>query len=196
MGRVRAVLASANVHKLNELQAALSPFRLELLAAGALPPETGRSYYENALAKALFGRAAAGPDVWLLGEDSGIEVDGLGGEPGLHSARWAGRDDPVRALLRRLDGTEGESRRARYRCELVCLSPSGEELRGTGVLEGEIAREARGAEGFGYDPIFVPEGETSTVAELGNGWKRTNSHRARAAQALAAALLKRPYTLF
>jgi XTP/dITP diphosphohydrolase len=116
----------------------------------------------------------------VLGEDSGIEVDALGGAPGIHSARWS--DDWIGELLRRLQGVE--RRGARYVCELVCLSPEGEELRGTGVLEGRIAHEARGDEGFGYDPIFVPDGEERTVAELGNAWKRANSHRARAAQAL------------
>jgi XTP/dITP diphosphohydrolase len=73
-------------------------------------------------------------------------------------------------------------------CELVCLSPEGSELRGTGTLEGRITEEPRGDEGFGYDPIFVPDGETQTVAELGNAWKAEHSHRARAAGALAEAL--------
>ena len=118
----------------------------------------------------------------MLGEDSGIEVDGLGGRPGVESARFAaGR--PVERLLEELEGVEGEGRRARYVCELVALGPDG-ELHGTGVLEGRIARGPSGDEGFGYDPIFVPEGEQRTVAELGDEWKRANSHRARAAKAL------------
>jgi XTP/dITP diphosphohydrolase len=79
---------------------------------------------------------------------------------------------------------EGEARRARYVCELVAHSPEGEELRGTGILEGRIGTEPRGTGGFGFDPIFVPEGETETVAELGDEWKVANSHRARAAIAL------------
>ena len=83
---------------------------------------------------------------------------------------------------------EQRPRRARYVAELVALSPSGEEHRGSGVLEGTIVDEPRGSEGFGYDPIFVPDGETRTVAELGNEWKRNNSHRARAARALLDAL--------
>jgi XTP/dITP diphosphohydrolase len=93
----------------------------------------------------------------------------------------------VSALLAELRGVAGGGRRARYVCELVCLSPEGSELRGTGTLEGRIGDEPRGDEGFGYDPIFVPEGETQTVAELGNAWKEEHSHRARAARALAAA---------
>ena len=123
-------------------------------------------------------------DAWALGEDSGIEVTALGGRPGIASARWA--EDGVTRLLEELDGVS--DRRARYVCELVALAPGGEELRGTGILEGAIARERRGDEGFGYDPIFVPEGEQRTVAELGNAWKREHSHRARAAAALRAHL--------
>jgi len=138
---------------------------------------------ENARAKALAGRAAR-PGAWLLGEDSGLEVEALGGEPGLRSARWSGR--PIEELLERLGGVA--DRRAHYVCELVCLDPDGAEYRGTGMLAGRIAREPRGSEGFGYDPIFVPEGESRTVAELGNGWKAEHSHRARAAHALLGAL--------
>ena len=119
----------------------------------------------------------------MLGEDSGIEVAGLGGAPGIRSARFGGVD-PVGALLEALRGIEGEGRQARYVCELVAFSPAGEERRGTGVLEGTIAEAPRGSEGFGYDPIFVPVGEAQTVAELGNAWKRKHSHRTRAARAL------------
>ena len=113
-------------------------------------------------------------------------MDGLGGRPGIRSARWA--DDGVARLLEELDGVEGEGRRARYVCELVAVSPAGSEFRGTGTLAGRIADAPRGTEGFGYDPIFVPEGETRTVAELGDAWKGEHSHRARAARALRAAL--------
>jgi XTP/dITP diphosphohydrolase len=92
----------------------------------------------------------------------------------------------VARLLAELHGVAGEGRRARYVCELVALSPEGEELGGRGTLEGRVAEKPRGSEGFGYDPIFVPDGETRTVAELGNVWKAEHSHRARAALALAA----------
>lgn len=95
-------------------------------------------------------------------------------------------------LLAELRGLEGDARRARYVCELVALSPEGDEQRGTGILEGRIADEPRGSEGFGFDPIFLPEGEERTVAELGEGWKADNSHRARAAAALRQALEPRP----
>ena len=182
MAAVRARLASGNRHKLEELRAALPAWELELLATERdYPPEDGATYYENARAKAMFGSEETGPEEWVLGEDSGIEVAALGGRPGLASARWA--VDGVARLLEELDGVD--DRRARYVCELVALGPGGEERRGTGILEGTIATERRGDEGFGYDPIFVPSGEERTVAELGNAWKRRNSHRARAAAALA-----------
>jgi XTP/dITP diphosphohydrolase len=180
--RLRFRLASGNRHKLEELRAALPGWELELLDASDFPPETGSSYYENARAKAEFGRRLA-TDEWVLGEDSGIEVDALGGRPGIASARWA--DDGVARLLEELDGVE--DRRARYVCELVALSADGEELHSTGILEGRITGERSGTEGFGYDPIFLPDGEDRTVAELGNAWKSQNSHRSRAARVLARA---------
>ena len=181
MAPLRGRLASGNAHKLEELRAALPGWELELLgAAESFPDEVGESYYENARAKAEFGRRVGEPDVWMLGEDSGIEVAALGGRPGIASARWA--EDGVARLLEELRGVT--DRRARYVCELVALSPDGEERRGTGVLEGAIATERHGDEGFGYDPIFVPDGEQRTVAELGDDWKRANSHRARAAARL------------
>jgi XTP/dITP diphosphohydrolase len=186
MGGVTALLASGNPHKLEELRAALPGWTLALLEADDYPAEDGATYVDNARAKARFARTRAAPDVWVLGEDSGIEVDGLGGRPGVQSARFAA-GDPVGRLLAELAGVEGEGRRARYVCELVGLSPEREELRGTGTLEGRIAESARGDEGFGYDPIFVPGGAERTVAELGNAWKLEHSHRAHAARALHAA---------
>ena len=179
-----AKLASQNAHKLEELRAALPDWALELLGAAEFPPEQGETYYENARGKAEFGRSVAGTDEWAIGEDSGIELAALGGRPGVQSARWA--DDGVARALDELAGAD--DRRARYMCELVALSPDGVEVRGTGILEGTIAAEPRGNEGFGYDPIFVPDGERQTVAELGNAWKREHSHRARAARALHSAV--------
>jgi XTP/dITP diphosphohydrolase len=120
----------------------------------------------------------------MLGEDSGVEVAALGGAPGIRSARY-GKEAGVRAIERLLRELQGvDDRRARYVCELVLLGPKGEEIRGSGVLAGRISEEPRGSEGFGYDPVFVPEGEQRTVAELGNAWKSRNSHRARAAEDL------------
>jgi XTP/dITP diphosphohydrolase len=184
---LRARLCSRNEHKARELEALLPGWTIELLAAEEFPPEVGQSYYDNARAKALFGRSVGPADEWMLGEDSGIEVAGLGGGPGVHSSRSAAGDE-VGWLLHELDGIDGDGRRARYVCELVCISPEGKEFRGTGTLDGRIADEPHGTEGFGFDPIFVPEGEERTVAELGNEWKAKNSHRARAAHALLDAL--------
>lgn len=185
MDRLRARLASRNENKARELERLLPGWEIDLLRSDDFPPEEGPTYYDNALAKAEFGRAVGEPDVWILGEDSGIEVDGLGGGPGVESAR-SGGDDQVGWLLAQLDGIQGEGRRARYVCELVCLSPTLQELRGTGTLEGRITESPAGSEGFGFDPVFVPEGEERTVAELGNEWKTQHSHRARAAKALLA----------
>lgn len=125
----------------------------------------------------------------MLGEDSGLEVEALGGAPGIRSARYAPGEDANAKLLEEL--REGEARGARYVCELVLIGPEGEEQRGTGIFEGRIAEEPRGAEGFGYDPVFIPDGEEQTVAELGNEWKSRNSHRARAAAALQLETNKR-----
>jgi XTP/dITP diphosphohydrolase len=180
---LKATLASRNANKARELERLLPGWEIAALDADGYPPEDGDTYYENALAKARFGRPLAPPELWVLGEDSGIEVAGLGGGPGVHSSRSAGGDE-VGWMLRELEGSEGDGRRARYVCELVALGPDGEELRGTGTLEGRIATEGRGDEGFGFDPVFIPDGEERTVAELGNDWKAEHSHRAKAARAL------------
>jgi XTP/dITP diphosphohydrolase len=182
---LKARLASRNANKARELEHLLPSWSIEPLDTDDYPTEDGDTYYENARGKVLFGRTRAEADEWVLGEDSGIEVAALGGEPGVHSAR-SGGDDPVGWLLDQLSGVD--DRRARYVSELVILSPAGDELRGTGTLEGSIATEPRGTEGFGFDPIFVPDGEERTVAQLGNNWKRENSHRANAARALLIAL--------
>jgi len=179
------VLCSRNRHKARELERLLPGWTIEPLDRGDYPPETGATYYENAAIKAAFGREhAAG---WVLAEDSGLEVDALDGRPGVLSARYAPEGAPaVAKLLAELEGVE--KRAARYVSELVLLAPDGRELRGTGKLEGRIGHESAGSEGFGYDPIFIPEGEDRTVAELGDGWKAQHSHRARAARSLLRAL--------
>lgn len=176
-----ARLCSQNEHKRAELERVLTGWRIELLDATDYPPEYGETFYENARTKARFGRDAGPPDEWMLGEDSGLEIDALGGAPGVQTARWA----EGRHVEKALAALEGKANRAaRYVCELAAISPDGVELRGTGVLEGSIALEAAGEEGFGFDPVFVPAGESRTVAELGNAWKAEHSHRARAARAL------------
>jgi XTP/dITP diphosphohydrolase len=185
---LRLLLASANRHKRRELERALPGWSVDLLPGIAFPEERGATFAENARAKAELGQAHA-PRAWVVGEDSGLEVEALAGRPGIRSARYAGDaasdDENVAKLLAKLDGVEGDGRRARYVCELVCLSPGGAEARARGELAGRIAEAARGSGGFGYDPVFVPDGETRTVAELGDAWKARHSHRARAAHALA-----------
>jgi XTP/dITP diphosphohydrolase len=180
---VLATLCSRNEHKARELERLLQGWTIDLLDAEEFPPETGATYYDNARAKAEFGRRVGDPERWMLGEDSGIEVAALDGGPGVRSSRSAAGDE-VGWLLRELDGMRGEERNARYVCELVALSPTGEEVRGTGTLAGRIANEPSGDEGFGFDPIFIPKDESETVARLGNAWKSRHSHRARAAMAL------------
>jgi XTP/dITP diphosphohydrolase len=180
---VKAVLASQNAHKARELERLLPGWEIDALAAGDYPPETGATYYENARGKAQFAREHAPTDAWVLGEDSGIEVDGLDGGPGVHSSRSADGDE-VGWMLRALDGMSGDARRARYVSELVAIAPDRRELRGTGTLAGRIADAATGDEGFGFDPVFVPDGEDRTVAALGDDWKAEHSHRANAAREL------------
>ncbi len=179
---MNVVLCSRNAHKARELEVLLPGWRIEPLDAEDYPPETGDSYYRNAVGKAAFGRTRAG-DAWTLGEDSGIEVAALDGRPGIESARYAPEGaTAIAKLLGELAGVE--DRRARYVSELVAIAPDGREFRGSGIVTGRIAVEPSGTEGFGYDPIFIPDGEERTVAELGDAWKALHSHRARSAQAL------------
>lgn len=186
MDGLSAVLCSRNHHKARELERLLPGWNLKPLDRGDYPLETGATYYENARIKAAFGREHAGG--WVLAEDSGLEVDALGARPGVLSARYAPEGAPaVAKLLGELEGVE--DRRARYVSELLLLAPEGGELRGTGTLAGRIAAAPRGGEGFGYDPIFIPDGEERTVAELGDDWKAVRSHRALAARALLRALV-------
>jgi XTP/dITP diphosphohydrolase len=181
---VRLLLASRNENKLRELRRALPGWEIDLLDVLGQPVEDGETFLENARIKAQYGRLHAPPDEWVAGEDSGIEVAALDGRPGIESARWT--TDPVPRLLAELAGVE--DRRARYVCELVVLAPDESEVRATGTLEGEIVHHPRGSEGFGYDPIFVPTGQSLTVAELGNDWKAEHSARAQAARGIADVL--------
>ena len=189
---MKATLVSKNAHKARELGRLLPGWEIEPIDVSELPEETGATFYENARAKALFGRAVSDAGVWMIGEDSGLEVEGLGGRPGIRSARYAGEgasdEENTAKLLVELEGAAEDGRRARYVCELVCIAPALDEYRGSGTLAGRIGTEPRGSGGFGYDPVFVPEGEERTVAELGDDWKARRSHRAAAAAALRNAV--------
>jgi XTP/dITP diphosphohydrolase len=181
---VRVTVCSGNPHKLDELQPLFPDWELDLLDAVAYPEEDGATYADNALIKARYGRLTGAADRWMLADDSGIELAALAGGPGVLTARWA----EGRHVAKALGAVDGKDRAARYVCELVCVSPEQAAIHGSGVLSGSIAEQPAGDEGFGFDPIFVPLGETHTVAELGDAWKQTNSHRALAARALLDAL--------
>jgi XTP/dITP diphosphohydrolase len=176
-------LCSANEGKLVEVREALPEWEVELLDASDYPDEDGATYVDNARIKARYGRAVGPADRWMLADDSGLELAALDGRPGVQTARWAEGRHVERALAA-LEGAADRS--GRYVAELVLLARDGRELRGTGILEGAIALEPAGVGGFGFDPVFVPTGETRTVAELGDEWKAQHSHRALAVQALQA----------
>jgi XTP/dITP diphosphohydrolase len=183
------VLGSGNPHKLAEISALLAdaPVRLEPLPQGIeLPPEDGATLLANARIKARAAARATGQVA--LADDTGLEVDAIGGEPGVYSARYAGEnvsfDDNNRKLLGRLQGIHGVNRRARFRCVFVLADPEGKEVSAEGRLEGFIETAPRGTHGFGYDPLFVPEGMERTLAELSAAEKNAISHRARAAAIL------------
>lgn len=186
-------LASGNRHKLEEIAAILdgAPVLLRALPPGVeLPPETGQTLLANAQIKARAAAAATG--TLALADDTGLEVDALGGEPGVYSARYAGEaatfEDNRQKLLSRLTGIHGANRRARFRCVLVLADARGTELWAEGRVEGFITEEPRGEGGFGYDAVFVPEGETRTLAELTPAEKNALSHRGRAVASLRAQL--------
>jgi XTP/dITP diphosphohydrolase len=189
------VLATRNEGKAAELSRLLGGAvrRIETLAAHPevkLPPEQGASYREIAAAKALAVYEALG--VPALGDDSGLEVDALDGMPGHHSARFAGEeatDEENNALLlRRLAGVPEERRTARFRCALALARAADDVIEVEGVCEGRILEAPRGTNGFGYDPLFLPDGETLTFAELSPSRKDSLSHRGRAAAVLSRVL--------
>ena len=184
------VLATANRYKIEELAAILAGLPLELrsLPVGASDPplpEPGPTLAANAEAKAI--AAAARTGCLSLADDSGLEVEALGGEPGVHSSRFLGGEatdaDRNRAILAALRTYPWQGRKARFRCAVAVADPSGRVLcRSEGVLEGFIAHEVCGAAGFGYDPIFFVPEFSRTLAEAGPAAKNRISHRARAVQ--------------
>lgn len=185
------VLATGNRHKIEELTALLADLPLDLRplsdGEGDLPlPEPGPTLAANAEAKAI--TAAARTGCLALADDSGLEVEALGGEPGVQSSRFLGGEatdaDRNRAILAALRTYPWQGRKARFRCAVALADPSGRVLcRSEGVLDGFIAHEARGAAGFGYDPIFFVPALSRTLAEAAPAAKNRISHRARALQA-------------
>ena len=181
---MRLVVATRNEGKLKEIQALLSRPGLEILSLKNFPDcpevvEDGETYLDNARKKARAVAEHCG--AWALADDSGLEVDALGGDPGVCSARYAGEKasdaDNLQKLLNETAGVEPTRRGARFRCVLVLRHPDGREFFAEGELVGRLSESLRGAQGFGYDPIFIPETSDKTLAELGPEAKNLISHR-------------------
>ncbi len=197
MSRPRLLLATANQGKLRELRTILDGLPVELvgLAEAGLgePPEveeTGDTFLENALLK---GRAyAAWSGLAAVADDSGLEVDALGGAPGVRSARYAGPGASDQAnldkLLAELTGVPPERRTARFRCAAVLVDPEAGEWHAEAAWEGRLLDAARGSGGFGYDPVFLPDGWELTSAEVDQATKDAASHRGQAFRALRPAI--------
>jgi XTP/dITP diphosphohydrolase len=194
----RLVVASHNPGKVREILELVAPHGLEVVGAAELglpePEESGSTFAENAAIKATAAAAATG--LPALADDSGLEVERLGGQPGIHSARWAGPDKDFAAAQERVDrelrnrGCSASSqRRANFTCALCVAWPDGRQETFEGRIYGHLVWPPRGTLGFGYDPMFVAEGETSTFGEMEPLRKHAISHRARAFALLAAACL-------
>ena len=187
----KLVVATNNAHKLEEISAILGN-EMELLSlkdihCNADIPETADTLEGNARQKAMYIHENYGMDCFA--DDTGLEVEALNGAPGVFSARYAGdghdSEANMQKLLKELEGKE--NRKAQFRTA-ICLIMEGKEYLFEGIVKGNIIEEKRGGAGFGYDPIFVPEGYDQTFAELGNDVKNTISHRARAVEKLCAFL--------
>jgi len=195
MNPLRVVVATGNPGKAREFGRLLGDgFVVEHLPATiSLPEETGTTFAENALLKAAVVAEALGGNAAVLADDSGLMVDTLGGRPGVQSARYAGEgagdDANNRKLLAELAGTS--EKRAHFVCALALVLPDGTLVTAEGGLPGRIVAEPRGTRGFGYDPVFQPDGWTITVAEMEDGQKDAVSHRARAVEALRRQLSDR-----
>ncbi len=184
-------IATGNKGKLEEFKLGLKPLLatqqdIQIFSQSDLKtftpmPENGDSFVANARIKAKSLKAMK-PNCWIIADDSGLEVHGLGNLPGIHSARYAGphaRDsENVAKLLKMMQIRNVNPRTAQFKCVLVIYSPAGEEFIYEGELKGTICSKPSGLMGFGYDPVFVPDGETKTLADLGPGYKIQKSHRA------------------
>ena len=185
------IFASNNAHKLSEIRNLLENIveiqSLKDINLEGDIPETSDTLEGNATQKAEWIHSRIGQDCFA--DDTGLEVEALNGAPGVFSARYAGdghdSEANMQKLLKELDGKE--NRKAQFRTA-ICLIMNGEEYLFEGIVKGEIIEEKRGGAGFGYDPIFVPEGYNLTFAELGNDIKNTISHRARAVEKLCSFL--------
>ena len=196
---MKVLLASRNAKKLVELQRilddALGSGEVRLVGLADVAqydevPETGLTFVDNALLKAREGAAHTG--LPTVADDSGLAVDALNGMPGVFSARWSGRhgDDlaNLELVLAQISDVDDPHRGARFVCAAALVLPEGREFTVEGEMPGRLIRDSRGEGGFGYDPIFVPDGETRTSAELAPAEKDAISHRGKAFRALAATL--------
>jgi len=189
--RLKVVLATGNQDKVREIRQILSGAPIELVSLADFPnvtpaEEDGRSFEENALKKATSVWQQTG--LASLADDSGLEVDALGGEPGIKSARFAGEAasyaDNNRKLLEKLRSVPAQKRKAAFVCVAALVTPKGKMIIQRGEVKGRIIEEYRGEGGFGYDPIFYLPGEKKTMAELGQEEKNRISHRAQAFNAM------------
>jgi XTP/dITP diphosphohydrolase len=195
----RVVLATGNPGKLRQFSELLGGSGLELLRQSDFgiepPPETGSTFLENSLIKAR--NAAQLTGLPAIADDSGLEVDALGGRPGLYSARYAGEnasdEENLHKMLIELRGVATDRRTARYRSVIVFIASADDAapLAGEGVWEGTIGETPRGNGGFGYDPIFIPRGESMTAAEMPAQLRNERSHRGQAARAFLTLLRAR-----
>ena len=192
---MRAVLATRNAHKVEEVRRILTPYDVELVSLDEFPDvgdvaETGATFADNALLKAHAVAVATG--LPALADDSGLAVAALNGMPGVLSARWAGRhgDDVanLQLVLDQIADVPDERRMAAFVCAAAVVRPGRGELVVEGRVEGTVIRAPRGSNGFGYDPIFVPLGERRTTAEMSADEKDAISHRGKAFRALAPRL--------
>jgi XTP/dITP diphosphohydrolase len=187
------VIATHNEGKARELAELFAPIGIDSVSAAALglpePEETGASFAENAKIKAVAASVASG--MLSVADDSGLEVTALGGAPGIHSARWGGPDKDFDLAMARvheeLEATGGAYARANFTCALVLAAPNGEEMVTTGKVYGAIVWPPRGSRGFGYDPIFMPDGHRETFGEMDPSLKNELSHRMRAFEKLMEA---------
>jgi XTP/dITP diphosphohydrolase len=194
--RGRLVAATHNAGKLRELEALFAPHGFEIVSAGALglpePEETETSFSGNALLKARAAALASG--LPALSDDSGLCVMALGGAPGVESARWAGEPRDFGAAMEKVEAalaaTRSPDRSAKFVCALAVVWPDGREAVFEGEVRGVLVWPPRGTRGFGYDPVFVAQGESETFGEMDPARKHAMSHRAAAMARLKAALLQ------
>ena len=190
----RLVIASHNAGKVREIAELLAPFGTDVVSAAALglaePEETAASFAGNARLKAEAAAAASG--LPALADDSGLCVSGLGGAPGIYSARWAGPDKDFALAMRRVEQALGErpDRRAHFVCALALATPGQPTRIFEGRVEGRLVFPPRGGRGFGYDPIFVADGESQSFGEMDPEKKHAMSHRARAFALLVRAVFQ------